>query len=190
MAEELSPEIKQMIDAARQLYETPGLILDRQAIYKAVDAHPFNTRTFRDTQGARSLNEILVPNKPHEDPRWQIELSYSEFLESNSWSIRVRFDVSKSDKCYSSRLVEAYWGRAFVYRPLGTHEQLREMIRPVGMPPTGPHDGKPYDADFRNPHPDRANVSVNLGSSVCLLGLSASNLFKFKEYSDDRIYHE
>lgn len=190
MASELSPEIKQMIDAARRLYDTPGLILDRAAIYETVNAQPAETRLFKTTEGDRHMNETLVPKKAHEDPRWRTELSYSQYSKKDSWVARVDFDISKSDRCYSSRLVEAYWGQIFIYQPLGTHAQLSEMLRPEGALPTGPHDGKPYRASFFSAHPNGANVGFSIGSGGCLNRITASNLFKFKEYSDDHIYHE
>lgn len=189
IATELSPEVKRVIDAARRFYETPGLILDRMAIYEAFEVHPKDTQRYKSLSGARNMNEILNPKKGHEGPHWKANLSYYEYPEINSWSVRVKFDIDDAEKCYSSRLVESYWGQTFVYRPLGTHALLRDLARPDGVLPTGPHDGEPYKADFFSGYPDKANLSFSLGKGGCLLAISLGNLFKIKDHNNDNIYH-
>jgi hypothetical protein len=191
VATELPPEVKRLIDAARRLHEERGLILDRRAIYKALGAPPEAPRTFKTTEGSRSMAQELVFEPQLVAPNWQASLNYSEYPESASWSVRVQVSYSHGPNCYPSRLVEAYWGKPFVYRPLGVHAFMDELRRQqVGAPQTGPHDGEPYNAGFFSAHANGANVSFSLGPHGCLFTISMSNLFKLKEYSDENIYHE
>ena len=118
-------------------------------------------------------------------------LQYFEFPESESWTVKVEFSYSHGTNCYPSRLVEAYWGKPFAYRPFDVHAFMGELQRKQrDMTPTGPHDGAPYVTDFSAPHANSANVFFTIGRGGCLSSVTASKRFKLKEYSDDHIYHE
>jgi hypothetical protein len=190
VATELPPEIKRLIDGVRRLHEQPGLILDRGAIYKSLGVKP--TSLFVPPKvGGRAMSEELAFERPEEYANWRASLKYSEFPESESWSVRVELSYSEGTICYPSRLVESYWGEPFAYRPLGVHAFFDELQRKQGgMSPTGPHDGAPYNADFSSPHSNHANVSFFMGPGGCLITITTSKLFKLKEFSDDRVYHE
>ena len=191
VATELPPEVKRLIDAARRLHEEPGLILDREAIYKALGARPEAPRTLRTTEGARSMGQGLVFEPQQAAPNWEASLNYSEFPERASWSVSVEVTYRHGPNCYPSRLLEAYWGKPFVYRPWGVHAFMDELRRQqIGLPPTGPHDGEPYSADFSAPGADSASVIFRIAPGGCLSAISMSNLFKLQEYSDENIYHE
>jgi hypothetical protein len=190
VATELPPEVKRLIDAARRLHEEPGLILDREAIYKALGARPEAPRTFRTTEGSRSMVQELAFEPQQSAPNWEGRLRYSQDPKKAIWSVKVEMGY-EGRNCYPSRLVEAYWGKPFVYRPLGVHAFMDELRRQqVGVSPTGPHDGEPYNAGFFSAHANGANVSFSLGPHGCLFTISMSNLFKLKEYSDENIHNK
>lgn len=138
------------------------------------------------------MREELSFERPQEYPNWSATLQYSEFPESESWSVEVKLSYDRGPNCYPSRLVESYWGRPFVYRPFGVHAFMGELQRQQrGMPPTGPHDGgTPYIAGFFSATADTANVSFSVGLGGCMHKIAASNLFVLKEYSSDHIYHQ
>ena len=135
------------------------------------------------------MGEGLTFERPQETPNWRASLQYSEYPESSSWSVKVEVAYKRGPNCYPSRLVEAYWGKPFIYRPLGVHAFMDELRRPPGQP-TGPHDGEPYDAGFRAPHANSATVIFGVGRGGCLITITASRIFNFSEYNDDHIYYE
>jgi hypothetical protein len=190
VAEELSPEIKRAIDAIRKLQETPGLILDLSEIYRVLDVRSISSRTIRSSNGDRNMGEFAESTKNDESLLWEIRASYFEYSESSSWSAKIEIDFTKGKQCYSSRLVEAYWGQPFVYTPMGVHALMDELAGRVNGHSIGPHDGVPYVAEFRSLHPNSANVFFWIGAGGCMTNLAASHLFKIQEYSDDRFYHE
>jgi hypothetical protein len=195
IATELPIELQQLIDAARRLHEEPGLILDRESIEKTVGARLIVSKPTLNRRGNRILIEPFVKEGPLTGTFWKGRLAYFEYKESDTWSLTVElgYAQSRSDPgimCYPSRLLEAYWGKPFIYRPQDVHAQLREWTRPPSAPPTGPHDGRPYTAEFRAPHKSSGSVSFHLGRGSCLDSISVGNLFKLREYSDDRIYYE
>jgi hypothetical protein len=195
IATELPVELQQLIDAARRLHEEPGLILDRESIQKTVGARLIASKPTLNSRGNRILIEPFVKEGPLTGTFWKGRLAYFEYKESDTWSLTVElgYAQSRSDPgimCYPSRLLEAYWGKPFIYRPQDVHAQLREWTRPPSAPPTGPHDGRPYTAEFRAPHKSSGSVSFHLGRGSCLDSISVGNLFKLREYSDDRIYYE
>jgi hypothetical protein len=137
------------------------------------------------------MGEGLGFERPQEYPNWEGALMYSEFPESESWNVKVTISYGRGPNCYPSRLVEAYWGKPFVYRPLGVHAQMGELQRKQrGMAPTGPHDGAPYRPEFGAPHANSGSVIFGIGGGGCLSSITAGNLFKLKDYSDDHIYHQ
>jgi len=116
---------------------------------------------------------------------------YAELPKTESWNVSVELNYDHGPNCYPSRLVESYWGRPFVYQPFGVHAFLGELQRQQrDMPPTGPHDGVPYQPSFGAPHPTSATVIFRIGRGGCLSSMKAIRLFKLKEYSDDHIYHQ
>jgi len=188
---ELPPEVKRLIDAARRLHEQPGLILDREAIYKTLEVRPTSKTASRSTDGARGMGEGLGFERPEETPNWQASLQHAEYPKSDSWSVKVEVSYSHGPNCYPSHLVEAYWGKPFIYRPLGVHAFMDELMRQQSAAtPTGPHDGVPYHPEFGASHTNSANVIFGIGRGGCLSGITASRLFKLKEFSDDHIYRE
>jgi hypothetical protein len=177
---ELPMDVKRLIDAVRRLQEEPGLILDREAIYKTLEVRPTSGTGSRSTDGSKGMGEQLEFEWPQEMPNWKASLSYSEYPRSGTWAVRVELSYSHGPNCYPSRLVEAYWGKPFVFQPVGVHGPFH----------AGPHDGEPYPAEFHALHRNSANVIIWNGRGGCLSSIKASNLFELKEYSDDRIYHE
>ena len=195
IATELPVELQQLIDAARHLHEKPGLILDRESIEKTLGARLIVSSPTLNSEGNRILIEPFVKEGPLTGTFWKGRLAYFEYKASDTWSLTVELGYahSRSDPgimCYPSRLLEAYWGKPFVYRPIDVHEQLREWTLPPGVRPTGPHDGRPYRAEFGAPHQNSANVTFHIGRGGCLSSIRMSRLFYFREYSDDHIYHE
>ena len=190
VATELPPEVERLIDAARRLQKQPGLILDREAIYETLGVQPKAPRTFRTTEGSRSMAQELVFDPRQAVPNWQASLTFSEDPRKAIWSVKVEMSY-EGFNCYPSRLVEAYWGEAFVYRPLGVHAFLDELLRKQrAEPPTGPHDGVPYHPEFVASYANSADVIFGIGRGGCLSTISTSRLFNIKEYSDENIYHE
>ncbi len=189
IATELPPEVKRLIDGVRRLHEQPGLILDREAIYKTLGVKAASSVSWQD--GGRSMEEGLRFERAQEYADWRGSLKYSELPERESWNVRIEFLYGKGPNCYPSRLVESYWGKPFVYRPLGVHGLVGDLVlKQRGMPATGPHDGAPYNAEFHAPHANSAGVIFFIGPGGCLITVRASNIFKLKEYSDDNIYHQ
>ncbi|MGO4390599.1 hypothetical protein AB4Z46_04500 [Variovorax sp. M-6] len=190
VAAELPLEIKRLIDGVRRLHEQPGLILDREAIYKTLGVKPTSLSEPPRTDGRR-MTEGLGFERPQEYSNWKASLKYSEFPQTDSWSVRVELSYGDGTNCYPSRLVESYWGKPFVYRAISVRAFLGELERKqVDIPPTGPHDTAPYDAGFPSAAADTANVIFAIGFGGCLHSILASKLFKLKEYSDDHIYHQ
>ncbi|VTU35079.1 hypothetical protein H6CHR_04354 [Variovorax sp. PBL-H6] len=184
-----------MIDAARHLHEVPGLILNRESIEKTLGARLIVSKPTSNSRGDRILVEPFVKEGPLTGTFWKGRLAYFEYKESGTWSMTIELGYAQSRDdpgimCYPSRLLEAYWGKPFRYRPQDVHAQLREWTLPPGVPPTGPHDGRPYTAEFRAPHKSSGSVSFHLGRGGCLDSISIGNLFMLREYKDDRIYHE
>ena len=179
VATELSESVKRMIDAARRLNEQPGLILNRKAIYATLEARPGETATFRNTEGSRNMADHLVFEKSREMRDWQVSLLISEPLANATWTSNDRMTY-QGRICYPSTLVEAYWGKPFVYRPQGVYSPRR----------AGPHDGVPYPAGFWAPFPNSANVTFYNGRGGCLTRINVGQLFNHREYSDDGIYYE
>jgi hypothetical protein len=188
---ELPPEVKRLIDAAKRLNEQPGLILNRDAIYQTLEVRPTSTTRSRSTDGARGMGEGLQFERPQDMPNWEASLQYAEYPKSASWSVKVELIYSRGPNCYPSRLVEAYWGQPFAYRPLGVHAFMDELRREqIGLPPTGPHDGEPYSTEFGATHANSANVFFRIAPGGCLSTIVLSRLFNFNEYSDENIYHK
>ncbi|WP_077003325.1 hypothetical protein [Variovorax sp. KK3] len=195
MATRLPPHLKRLIDAAKRLNEEPGLILDREKIEEVIGARLIGSSPTWDSQGGRSLVESFEKDGPLAAPLWRGRVVYYDYKASETWSVSVELGyaqnlVGPELMCYSSRLVEAYWGKPFIYRPPDVHAQLQEWARPSHLPPTGPHDGQPYTAIFTALHPDSANVNFKVGPETCVDRILIGKLFKSKEYGDDRIYHE
>jgi hypothetical protein len=196
IATELPTELRQLIDAARRLHEEPGLILRREEIERTIGARLVQREAMRNTEGWRILSEEFVNEGPLSAPFWEGQLAYYEYKDQDAWSLTIALRYARSIRghpaimCYPSRLLEAYWARPFVFRPIDVHEQLREWTLPAGVPATGPHDGRPYRAEFRAPHQNSANVTFHIGGGGCLSSIRMSRLFSFKEYSDEHIYHE
>ena len=189
IATELPPEVKRLIDGVRRLHEQPGLILDREAIYQSLGVKRTSLYV-PEAVGGRTMREELAFVRPDDDANWRGSLRYSEFPEIGSWSVRVELSYSRGPNCYPSRLLESYWGKPFVFRPMGSHGILADLLRRQAGSPTGPHEGVPYDADFRAVHANSASVTFFLGRGGCLIAVAASNLFNLKEFSDDHIYHQ
>lgn len=180
VATKLPDDVKRLIDAVRRLHEEPGLILNRRAIYAALEVRPAKTLGSKSNDGSRHFVDYLIFDNQSGTPGWKGSLRFLERPERSTWSIRVKLDYYEGIACYPSTLVEAYWGKPFVFRPLGVHGPMR----------AGPHDGVPYSAGFWSPHPNSANVSFLNGRGGCLGEISAGQQFNRKDYSDDDVYHE
>ncbi|WP_218668989.1 hypothetical protein, partial [Variovorax sp. KK3] len=195
MATQLPPHLKRLINAAKRLNEEPGLILDREKIEEVIGARLIESKPTRNTQGGRILVEYFASEGPLAAPLWRGRLVYTDQKESDSWSVRLEFGYAQSIvdpglMCYFSRLLEAYWGKPFMYTPPDVHAQLQEWTRRPDLPPTGPHDGRSYTAAFRDMHPGSASVFFDIGPGGCLYNISIGNQYKNGEFSDDHIYHE
>ncbi|VWX61968.1 hypothetical protein VARIO8X_50595 [Burkholderiales bacterium 8X] len=179
MVQELPTEVKRMIDAARRLHEEPGLLLDRRAIYSVLDARFINKKISVSTEGTKSMGEGFEPEQSLQVKDWQGSLYYVEHEQLASWTLVVKLDYRGYRDCFHSRLVEAYWGQPFAFRPLGVHGPFE----------AGPHDGYPYRQEFVSKFSDGANITFGIANGGCLTSISMSNIFKFKEFSNDRIYN-
>ncbi|MGJ7611541.1 MULTISPECIES: hypothetical protein [unclassified Variovorax] len=183
VATELSPELKRLIDSVKRLHIEPGLILDREGIYAALDMRPENLRTFKDNEGGRNMGERLVPRRSPGDAIWGTSLYYWDDLKTNTWGVQVVVGgggAKRDPVCYPSRLLEAHWGQPFVYQRAGVHTPYE----------AGPHDGWPNSPGFTSPFPNSATVIFILGWGSCLATIQASKTFNLKEYSNGHIYHE
>lgn len=180
VSSELPSDLKRLIDAMRRLHEEPGLILNRKAVYAAFEVRPQKASNFKNNDGGLATVEPLIFDEPIVLPGWKANLLYARSPDAEQWWVVARFS-DRGLTCYPSRLVEAYWARPFIYKPLGVHAPLF----------AGPHDGIPFRAEFTAPSPDSASVIFLHGRGGCLSEISASRLFNSKEYrSNDYIFDQ